>query len=37
MGIYYRQQSSSDKNSAIYKFICLARECAATALPCSEQ
>ena len=37
MGIYYRQQSSSDKNSAIYKFICLTRECAATALPCSEQ
>jgi DNA-binding transcriptional LysR family regulator len=37
MGIYYRQQSNIDKNSAIYKFICLARDCAAKALPCSEQ
>jgi hypothetical protein len=37
MGIYYRQQSNIDKNSAIYKFICLARGCAANVLPCSEQ
>ena len=37
MGIYYRQQSNIDKNSAIYKFICLAKDCVATALPCSIQ
>ena len=37
MGIYYRQQTGIDKNSAIYKFICLAKDCAATALPCSMQ
>ena len=27
MGIYYRQQSAMDKNSAIYKFICTAKNC----------
>ena len=37
MGIYYRQQSNIDKNSAIYKFIGLAKDCAATALPCNKQ
>ncbi len=36
MGIYYRQQSNIDKNSAIYKFISMAKDCAATALPCSK-
>ena len=36
MGIYYRQQGSMDKNSAIYKFICLAKECIAAALPCNK-
>jgi len=34
MGIYYRCQSGFDKNSAIYKFICLAKTCIHTALPC---
>ena len=37
MGIYYHQQGSMDKNSAIYKFITLARECAKEAMPCNKQ
>lgn len=37
MGIYYRQQGGMDKNSAIYKFITLARECTKEAMPCHKQ
>jgi len=37
MGIYYHQQGNMDKNSAIYKFITLARECANEAMPCNKQ
>ena len=37
MGIYYRQQDGLDKNSAIYKFITLARECTHEAMPCHKQ
>ena len=33
----YRQQSGMDKNSAIYKFITLARECTKEAMPCHKQ
>ena len=33
MGIYYRQQGSMDKHSAVYKFITLAKECTKEAMP----
>ena len=37
LGIYCRKQANNDKNSAIYEFICLAMDCAGTALPCNME